>query len=385
MKIYCPENERIKHQYFEWLRDAKRMSELTINKAKLALKKYDIFTQHANFKLFRKADAVEFKRCLRESNARGTDSKLSLSTLDHTLYAVKEFFIWLARQEGYRSRIDRDDLEYFNLSAHERRIAKAPTHRLYPTLHEVLKVLGDMPSETDLNKRDRALIAFSLLTAVRPGALASLRIKHVNLERMEVIQDPREVKTKFRKFITTYFFPVGVLPLDIFSNYFTHVTKNKGYGPDDALFPKSHSGFTTDGIPTSALSREHWANGQHINQIIKKAFQASGITAYTTHCFRHTLGAYGEEVCTTPEEWKAWSLNLGHKNAAITFNSYGNMNVTTQARVFMRLRSKPKNTETAEESGALMKEMHRMLLQLRYEKPGPHADNFGLDTKKVLQ
>jgi hypothetical protein len=61
------------------------------------------------------------------------------------------------------------------------------------------------------------------------------------------------------------------------------------------------------------------------------------------------------------------------------------MNTSIQARVLVRLRSKPQDVEAAEKSGVLMKEMHRILLQLRDEKPEPPVENFGLDTNKVLQ
>ena len=44
---------------------------------------------------------------------------------------------------------------------------------------------------------------------MRDSAIASLRLKHVDIERRLVKQDPREVATKFSKRIDTYFFPVG--------------------------------------------------------------------------------------------------------------------------------------------------------------------------------
>lgn len=72
-----------------------------------------------------------------------------------------------------------------------------------------------MPVTTAIEKRNRALIAFTLLTGARDSAIASLKIKHVNLIELNVHQDAREVKTKFSKTFTTYFFPVGEFPLSI--------------------------------------------------------------------------------------------------------------------------------------------------------------------------
>ena len=40
---------------------------------------------------------------------------------------------------------------------------------------------------------------------------------------------------------------------------------------------------------------------------------------------------YGSEVCKTPEQFKAWSMNLGHENVATTINSY--LPVTTERQM----------------------------------------------------
>ena len=66
-----------------------------------------------------------------------------------------------------------------------------------------------MPSGTDIEKCNRALIAFILLTGARDNAVASMRLKHVNLAEGRIIQDARQVRTKFSKSFATYFSPVG--------------------------------------------------------------------------------------------------------------------------------------------------------------------------------
>ena len=52
---------------------------------------------------------------------------------------------------------------------------------------------------------------------------------------------------------------------------------------------------------------------------------------YTPHAFRKTLTHYGNEVCTTPEAVKAWSMSLGHENVTTTLNSY--LPVTAQRQM----------------------------------------------------
>jgi hypothetical protein len=75
-------------------------------------------------------------------------------------------------------------------------------------MEELEKVVFSLPSETDIQKCDRALIAFVLLTGVRDGTLKGFKLKHINLEKELLHQDPKEVETKFSKEIYTFFFPV---------------------------------------------------------------------------------------------------------------------------------------------------------------------------------
>ena len=66
-----------------------------------------------------------------------------------------------------------------------------------------------MPTDTLIQRRDRALIAFTILTGARDSAITSVKLKHVDPKAGYVEQDAREVQTKFSKTFTTYFFPVG--------------------------------------------------------------------------------------------------------------------------------------------------------------------------------
>jgi integrase len=65
-----------------------------------------------------------------------------------------------------------------------------------------------MPASTDIERRDRALVAFTILTGARDGAIASLKLKHIDIDQGRGDQDARQVKTKFSKSFTTSFFPV---------------------------------------------------------------------------------------------------------------------------------------------------------------------------------
>ena len=59
---------------------------------------------------------------------------------------------------------------------------------------------------------------------------------------------------------------------------------------------------------------------------------------FNPHSFRKTLGALGEKVCITPEQFKAsGAKNLSHENVLTTFTSYGNVTSTRQAEILGEL------------------------------------------------
>src|SRR5262245_53228535 len=208
MKTHNPQNERIKRAYFTYLIEAKGFSEATLDGVAKALNRFETYTRFRDFKAFHIEQAKGFKASLAEQTSVRTKDRLSKATLYATLSALKRFFIWLAGQPGYKSRISYSDAEYFNLSAKETRIAKHRDARV-PTLEQIRHVIRTMPAATEIERRDRALIAFTILTGARDGAIASLKLKHIDTGQGRLDQDARQVKTKFSKSFTTWFFPVG--------------------------------------------------------------------------------------------------------------------------------------------------------------------------------
>jgi integrase/recombinase XerD len=83
-------------------------------------------------------------------------------------------------------------------------------------------------------------------------------------------------------------------------------------------------------------------------KIFKEAFGATGLPAFNPHSFRHALALFGEKKCRTPEEFKAWSQNLGHNGVLTTFSSYGAVPPHRQAEIIKSLadvRNAPDDSE----------------------------------------
>ena len=64
MLKHNPDNERIKHKYFTFLREAKRVSEPTIDVVALALARFEEDTKYKDFQIFRLEQATSFKKQL---------------------------------------------------------------------------------------------------------------------------------------------------------------------------------------------------------------------------------------------------------------------------------------------------------------------------------
>src|SRR6185312_8352009 len=67
------------------------------------------------------------------------------------------------------------------------------------------------------------------------------------------------------------------------------------------------------------------------------AFESAGLPYFHPHSFRKTLARLGEVRCKTPEEFKAWSQNLGHEQVLTTFMSYGTVREDRQGEIIRGL------------------------------------------------
>lgn len=127
-----------------------------------------------------------------------------------------------------------------------------------------------------------------------------------------------EVKTKFGKTIHTFFFPVDVLFKTIFLDWVNYLIKEKLFNLDDPLFPKALlEQDKNNSFKYEHVSKDFWTSTGQIRTIFKEAFERARLTYYNPHSIRNTLVQLGERVCKTPEQFKAWSQNLGHENVSI--------------------------------------------------------------------
>jgi integrase/recombinase XerD len=364
MRMRNPNNQRIKRGYRYWLKDAKGQSESTIDIVEAAIHRFETHTRFKDFKTFRWEQAIAFKTWLTEQVNGRTGERLSKATLASTLKALRDFFEWLSREDGFRSHVHFSDAAYFNLSANDTRIARAERGRPVPSMGRIRNVLSKMPHATPVQRRDRALVAFTLLTGARDAATASFRLKHIDIVAGKVEQDAREVQTKRRKTFTTVFFPVGDDVRDIVSDWVRELTDQHLFGPDDPLFPSTRIGIGDDGLFfADGLTREPWSNAGPIRAVFKAAFEAGDLPYFNPHSFRKTLTTFGLTCCRTPEDFKAWSQNLGHEGVLTTFSSYGQVPSHRQAEIIAGLGDSPAPQPDAATMALLVETARRLVRQ----------------------
>ena len=118
-----PKNERLKRDFFIYLKEAEGKAPSTIDAIRKALCRFEDYTSYRDFSTFNKEQAIQFKKHLIKQKAIRSNITLSLSTVHTTLNALKEFFRWLSQKQGYKSKIDPLQINYLNLSEKETSIA----------------------------------------------------------------------------------------------------------------------------------------------------------------------------------------------------------------------------------------------------------------------
>ncbi len=270
---------------------------------------------------------------------------------------LKTFFQWLSQQPGFR-RLNFSDAEFFNLSANDERIAKAVRERPAPTVEQIRHILFSMPCGTPIERRNRALIAFTLLSGARDDAIASMSVKHVDLEQRKVRQDAREVRTKNAKTSITDFFPMGEDIETIVVDWLRYLRTELLWGADDPLFPKPKTAVGPSGhFENCGLDRKHWKSAAAIRTIFRQEFERAGLPYFNPHSFRKTLALYGLKHCPDFEALKAWSQNLSHTQMLTTLNSYGNVPCERQAEILDRLRIDLANPDSGLDAETMRKVM----------------------------
>ena len=325
-KRQCEYNVRIKRRYLQHRKLTGRLTGGSLDREIAAINRFDEWNGYKDFKKFRIEQAVAFRDFLDTATNPKTGKPLGKSTTNVVLRALKNFFFWLSGEAGYRSVIRPSFAEYFNVTHRDKALARASEPRPAPTPEQARYVLSQMPNQTAIEKRNRALIGLLTLTGIRDGALITLRVKHIDLVERCVWQPPREVDTKFRKRITTYFtrgYDEAEEAVEEWVNYQRDALLR---GNDAPLFPSTRNGTGENGgFVAVGLTHTAWTSASPVRRIVREAFESAGVEYFGPHAFRHMLAREVTMGGGSVEEVLAISQNIGHSDVLTTLRSYGQL------------------------------------------------------------
>ena len=279
----CEKNERAKREYLQWRKYAGRLSDKSRDKEAAALNRFDEWNGYKDFASFHIEQAIAFGRMLETDVNERTGEPLSAGTRRAILAPLRSFFIWLSDKPGYRARLRMQDADYFGLSRHDEEIARHSEARPVPTPEQARHALARAPNATPIEKRDKAIFALFTLTAVRIGALVSLRIKHLDMKERALNQTGKDVTTKYCKTFRTYFQPGYEEALEAWLAYQRDVLLR---GDNDPLFPATEIGIGENGgFEAVGLSKSHWADTEPPRRIVKAIWEGAGIEYFIRTAF----------------------------------------------------------------------------------------------------
>ncbi|WP_417432988.1 tyrosine-type recombinase/integrase [Hoeflea sp.] len=346
--VWNQNNERLKYDLIIYCRQFNRK---TTDAIMLAVRELEIFLGQKDFRRYNIEDIDRYRTELRRRLTASGADRLSLSTVAHRASHVRRFLEWLILQVGMEN-LPRSLPDYTRLSKADTARASKPEPRPYPTDEEAVLLVSAMPIRSLVELRDQAIVATSFLLGTRANATASLRVKHIDLEKRCAYQVATEIRVKNSKTQTTFFFPGD----PIFEQKLTRwIQKLEALGAtaEDALFPPDED--------LHRASRWHivgrtpivpWATSSSIEKAFRRASEAAELPYFNPHSARHNVFLRRDNYCSNWRQRKAWSHNGGHESEAITERNYAKVTDEECRQIFSEFADS--NGETLEDKDLML-------------------------------
>jgi len=227
-------------------------------------------------------------------------------------------------------------VQYFNLTRNDRNKALATNFQESYLIEEIIDTIRKMPSDTEIEKRDKAMISLNFLTTPRISALQTLRIGCVKYDKSQdawfLFQDPKIVETKLANTIKSFF--VGNNQ-EIYKSVFDWIEylKIQGFTENDYLFPAFTPSFSKEKEPILILEKQKIKSQSTIRRIFATAFEGNGLAYINPHSFRHSITRKAMEMPNSPLLISALNQNFGHRFDSVIISSYGTIAENMRVRV----------------------------------------------------
>jgi integrase len=315
-------NERAKYKYRIHVKRTLKKDEKSIVAMLKHIRDFEIFISFESFTVFNELIADKYVTHM-------IGSQLSMSHINDNVRVMKEFLRWLERQKGYKSKINYNHIDYLNISNNQRNMAKATEYKKSYTLLQILNTIRQMPAQTIIQKRDKAIISLQALCGLRISELRTVKMKNVIQEdgHYFIYVSPKDMVVKYAKTRQANFIP---LPQDILNNLlgWKNYLQEIGFKDKEPLFPRIDCKFNQSNLLQSKVTKEEIKSNTTIRDIFQRAFNSAGYEYLRPHSFRHTLVRFAEKQ--TPEFLNAVRQSLGHSSINTTLQSYGQLSETEQ-------------------------------------------------------
>ena len=374
MPDFNARNERIKREYFRFLAEANRKAPSTIDAVRMAITRFEQHTGYKDLATFTKEQAMSFKRELASTGGRA-GQPLSKSTMNAVTNALKGFYRWLYSQRGYRSRIVPTDIDYLNLSEKDVRAAKQPAVKRFPTLEQIRHVIPSMPTTTVVQRRNRALLAFTIVTGMRDDAIASVRLKHVDSELRRRDPDLRwRCERSFPSRSSPTSFPSGLTCTRSFSSGSANCARCICSEMMIRSFRKPRWCRTeSNALPPTAFERsllgQCRANKEHVPGSLH-CRRACSTSIHTRSATRSS--AWARNSVARPRSSKP-GARTWHEEMITTFRSYGHLDPTRQGEIINALGNREPEDDRMEKLFGLLEKIAEREKDGSEGKPQPKA------------
>ncbi|MDB2415189.1 site-specific integrase [Rickettsiales bacterium] len=335
---YNEANEIVKYKFLEQLEHSKDGKDpKTVDQYARGIHEFEVATGFKDFKKFNHEWAIIFKEHLNDKKNKRTGKHISKSLYFHYIAFVREFFQWLAKNNKDYAKIKEDDINYLYVTRNDKNKARATNYQESHDVADILSTIRKMPSDTEVEMRNQAMVSLCLLTTPRISSLQTATIKSIkyfkDYDIWSFIQDPRTQNTKNSKKITAVF--IGQSE-DIIQNVlkWRDCLIAQGFTDNEPLFPKIASSLTVEGDPIQLLTRDFIQSQSQIRGAIKTAFVNNDLPYRNPHSFRHSIARKMKLGENATARLIALAENYGHKGGMSTLvASYGGDYLKEQAEI----------------------------------------------------
>ena len=320
---YNAANEAIKYQYLEHIEHTQDGKDpKTIKQFASAICEFELANGFQDFRKYNLDWAITFKDHLNDKRNKQTGQHISKSYLLHYVSHVRNFLLWIQANVKDYAKIKKTDIDYMHVRKNEKSQARATNLPESHSIKDILATIRKMPEETDIERRNKAMVSLLVLTCPRISSLQEARIERIkyleDYESWVFLQDPRLQVVKGSQNITSFF--IGQVD-DIIANvtnWKAHL-EAKGRKGKDYLFPKIMPSFNKSGAPVMEVGRDYIQSQTIIRGIVKQAFEANGLKYIKPHNFRHSLSRHVRKSnCNVTDTLIALAENMGQKNGYST-------------------------------------------------------------------